>query len=391
MVYGHLLCRKMHEYVTANETLGHALHIAWREKDTALEMWALASAADVDGLQLHARESRQKSLSALELAPEVDDPFAAWLARLWAALSSLALGDSEGARLHAGGCLSLAEGLRTRVHLLYALWVNALVAQVEGNWREARGLSNRSLPLMSQGGHHLGFRALLEFETGEFTQGHAYLELLVEVMRLTEPAQTAEWAYPASVIPLVATITGIAKQFDIAESAANAILSAPHQRPVFAIQARVGLALIAVQSGDVEGAAKQYVVLESQRSSFLFSAGLPVDRILGLLAGTMGKLDEAMTHFEDAFSFCRKAGYRPALAWTCCDYADLLLRRASTEPVPSDLPTTDVSDSAGHPELVEGWRQKGMSLLDESLSISRELGMRPLMERVLARRELLNM
>ncbi len=30
-----------------------------------------------------------------------------------------------------------------------------------------------------------------------------------------------------------------------------------------------------------------------------------------------------------------------------------------------------------------------MSLLDESLSISRELGMRPLMERVLSRREIL--
>jgi|TARA_Y100000031_G_C7964696_1_gene267563 hypothetical protein len=32
---------------------------------------------------------------------------------------------------------------------------------------------------------------------------------------------------------------------------------------------------------------------------------------------------------------------------------------------------------------------KAMSLLDESLSISRELGMRPLMERVLSRREIL--
>ncbi len=93
---------------------------------------------------------------------------------------------------------------------------------------------------------------------------------------------------------------------------------------------------------------------------------ISADRILGLLAHTMGNLDQAATHFEDALAFCRKAGYRPELAWTCCDYADTLLQR--NEP---------------------GDREKAMSLLDESLSISSELGMRPLMERVLSRREIL--
>ena len=54
------------------------------------------------------------------------------------------------------------------------------------------------------------------------------------------------------------------------------------------------------------------------------------------------------------------------LAWTCCDYADALLQR--NEP---------------------GDREQAMSLLDESLAISSELGMRPLMERVLSRWEIL--
>ncbi len=80
----------------------------------------------------------------------------------------------------------------------------------------------------------------------------------------------------------------------------------------------------------------------------------------------MGNLDQAEIHFEDALVFCRNAGYRPELAWTCCDYADTLLQRNG----PGD-------------------REKAMSLLDESLAISTELGMRPLMERVLSRREIL--
>jgi hypothetical protein len=37
----------------------------------------------------------------------------------------------------------------------------------------------------------------------------------------------------------------------------------------------------------------------------------------------------------------------------------------------------------------EGEKSKATSLLDESLAISSELGMRPLMERVLSRREIL--
>ncbi len=82
---------------------------------------------------------------------------------------------------------------------------------------------------------------------------------------------------------------------------------------------------------------------------------------MGLLSQTMGNSGQAQTHFEDALVFCRNAGYRPELAWTCCDYADMLLERNNS-----------------------GDREKAMSLLDESLAISSGLGMRPLMERVLS-------
>ncbi len=84
------------------------------------------------------------------------------------------------------------------------------------------------------------------------------------------------------------------------------------------------------------------------------------------MSQTMGSLDQATSHFEDALAFCRKAGYRPELAWTCCDYADTLRERNG-----------------------DGDRAKAIALLDESLAISSELGMRPLMERVLSRREIL--
>ena len=89
------------------------------------------------------------------------------------------------------------------------------------------------------------------------------------------------------------------------------------------------------------------------------------DRLLGLLAQTMGEPDKAAQHLEDAIAFCRKAGYRPELAWSLCDYADLLQERDK----PGDRQAT--------------------GLMTESLAISSELGMKPLMERVLARRKIL--
>ena len=102
----------------------------------------------------------------------------------------------------------------------------------------------------------------------------------------------------------------------------------------------------------------------------MFETVSSVDRLLGLLSQTTGDLNQAMAHFEDALAFCGKAGYRPELAWSCCDYADAML-----DPTVSSRQTTWES------------RQNAISLLDESLAISSELGMRPLMERVTERLE----
>ena len=115
--------------------------------------------------------------------------------------------------------------------------------------------------------------------------------------------------------------------------------------------ARMGLALISVQRGDVTAAEEHYAALETHRGTMMPWVGVSDDRLLGLLALIIGREDEAMDHLECAMTFCRKAKYEPELAWTCCDYADALLQRYA----PGDRIRID-------------------SLLEESLSISSELG-----------------
>ena len=67
-------------------------------------------------------------------------------------------------------------------------------------------------------------------------------------------------------------------------------------------------------------------------------------------------IDVHLGAVEDALVFCRKAGYRPELAWSLYDYAAL--------------------------RQEQGDQERSLILLDEALSISTELGMRPLTERV---------
>ena len=159
---------------------------------------------------------------------------------------------------------------------------------------------------------------------------------------------------------MAARISGDASRSERAAALCEATLSFPIQFPYGNTVARLGLALLAVQRNDAAGAREQYAALQYRPGMILLYVS--ADRVLGLLAQTMGNLDQASSHFEDALTFCRKAGYRPELAWTCCDYADGLLQRSS----PGD-------------------RERAKFLLNESLAISRELGMRPLVQRVAAR------
>ncbi len=91
-----------------------------------------------------------------------------------------------------------------------------------------------------------------------------------------------------------------------------------------------------------------------------------VNRYRGLLFFKKGNYTESEAEFAKALESCKQAGYRPELALTLAEYSDMLLDR--NEP---------------------GDREKAVELQDEAISIATELGMKPLLERVLAKREML--
>ena len=210
----------------------------------------------------------------------------------------------------------------------------------------------------------LSSRAIVEYQTGNFSEGATYLQRLLEITQITPPGPTLDRCLLSLSSGQIARISGATEGLEVARQAAETLISYPSANPLLSLFSRAGLAWMAVVLGDSSAAAELYPYLYRYGISILLGYSAP--RLLGLLAHTMGDPDKATEHFEESLTYCREAGYRPELAWTCCDYADTLRERDA-----------------------EGDRAKAITLLEESLAISSELGMRPLMERVLSRREIL--
>ena len=200
----------------------------------------------------------------------------------------------------------------------------------------------------------------MECESGNYETGIAKTNRLIEIMRAAPKAPNFAHAFAASTAGYVGRVTGRRDLVEAASEAARVVVESSKQTRFVARLAQLGLAETAALDGDAALARQVYRYLKSSQHTIV--QDIQIDRVLGRMA-TLFNVVDAAGHFEDALAFCRKAGYRPELAWSCCDYADMLLERDG-----------------------DGDRRKAATLLDESLAISSELGMRPLTERVLSRK-----
>ena len=353
--YGGILGAVESDYKVAQQALDRAIAIARREDDVPLEVQTLAYAAAVSGQHLRWQESVDNGLQAIRLAAGDVKTSSERDCRFWTAVCLLRMGDLEGARPHALVLRDLAQRRGTsRLIASSSLVPIAYLSCLEGDWITGRESTDLGLDLSPLSATILWPRVLLEYETGESARGEIYLERLLEAMHQAGPLQLLAPVRVASAITAIARITGVPDRLEIAQSASEAVLSHSSVRPFITMFAKAGLALLAVLKGDRFAAEELYDYLLGQGGTMVWTL-LSIDRLLGLLSQTMDESDQAAAHFEDAMAFCRKAGYRPELAWSCCDYSDTLIQLNGCED-----------------------RARALSLLDESHSISSELGMRPL-------------
>ncbi len=373
--YVRVLVTEQGDYQAAQAAFPRALEIARREGDEPLEMRILASATAGDVQYLRLQASLVKSLRAIELAGLADDPRTEVDARYYAALGLWWMGHHQEMRLQAEAALAPAGRLRDHYLLAGALWTNELACSLFGDWESAREFNDRCLQVSPMDTRPLYTRALMECQLGDSGQFEAHLEQFIEVLRLTTPGPSPINGWAAMAIPMIAYITGKLDYLDVGEASSNAISMSPAAVPYVAMMNRAGLGMLAVLRRDAAAAEAHYDALESGQGvplpgtfmSFVRmvpGSFMSRDRLLGLLAQTMGRTDRAVSHFEDALVFSQGGGYRPELAWTCCDYAyTLLVGGDGPPPAPED-------------------RVKALALLEQAKIIAHDLGMAPLEDRV---------
>jgi tetratricopeptide (TPR) repeat protein len=353
--------RGMTDYGAAREAFARSAAIARNLGDTALERRALVSEAHVDFWHLEYERCLEKSLRAAALALDARDERTEMMALSEATRMCATLGKPAEAEMHALRMLELADKFRERYWLVTArvnrLWLTVLT----GDWEAARALSEEGLGLQPRDARNLASRALVERQVGDGALSDAFVERLVDARWLSASEFAFEDACVAAYLPLIGRIAGTETRLGRATEAAEAVHSSEVVVPLLDLYCRVGRGFAAMQRGDAARAAEEHGALLHLRGTALALLGMTADRLLGLLSVTAGDVEAALLHFERGLDFCRRTGYRPEYAWTASDYAEVLI----------GLPRPDA-------------RMRATELRAEALSIARELGMRPLIDRVLS-------
>jgi predicted ATPase/DNA-binding CsgD family transcriptional regulator len=340
------------DYRRAQVAFERALAVAAAHGDVALELRTLAYATSVDHFETRWQKVLSNSRRVIDLARRTDDLHAETYARYRAAYALMLCESSDEARVEADANLACAERLRDHGHLADALWVQAALAQLAGDWAAARDHSERGLALSPDHLTLLHARMMLEYETGKSDAGAEWLRRLVDADRRAGPYPLAGVFAAAGMFQAsrVAPISADPRRL----GRMRAILARTFRVPNVEAIANIGRALLALQDRNASKcvAARRHL---QPLGDVMFLPFLVNDRVRGLLAHAAGLIDRATADFENALLFCRRARYRPELAWTCYDYARMLAGRS------------------GRTE-----RRKANDLLVEAHGIACELGMGPL-------------
>ena len=351
------------DYKPACDAFNRALAIAIRQGYRALELRVHDHAVSVHSWNLEYEDAFKSAEAAIRLADELDDPSSAVSANFFLGQYYLSNGDLASARRHADACTDLAGRSKNLFHWTSAMFVNAVIAAATGDWEAERTFLDRGLSSSPTETRLLNPLISLEFSLGNFDRGLELLER--ETATARGPGGMSGGNVRNVGVAAFGAIQGAAVELtpEIEQSAREAFANEALE-PLLRFSALRGLAMIAVARRDRALAAEVYEnqIFSEQRRRGAAGAGW----LFGTVAWIAGDVVAASTHFEDAIAFDRNAGFKPSLAETCAYYAEMLLDR--------DAP---------------GDREKATQLQDDAIAIAQELGMTPLLERVLAQREML--
>jgi tetratricopeptide (TPR) repeat protein len=254
----------------------------------------------------------------------------------------------------------LGEGGKKRVYLAHDL--------LRGDWEAVKELHSHGLAIWDRTSPIFDLQmCAVDYQTGNYDVVEAQLTQILDSPSTIMPeVEKRLAAQTALAIAVVSRTNADEEHLATAKSLIDMALASSTSTPLTMSLAHDAQANLALQAGDVHQAKHLYDALLPQRGTVTIDGWESYDRLLGCLAAALDRYEQSSSHFEDAIALCRKAGYISMLAWCLHDYTEMLLEQDA-----------------------DGDRATAATLLDESLQFSSDLGMRPLMERVLSRRQIL--
>lgn len=340
-----------------------ALAIARAAGDRSLEARALANWAYVDSWHMRWPACLEHSMAAAQLAVEVHDEYGEMLAHEWAMRALIPMGRLATARERGARALDIAERLGGSLGIVRSASELGYVAVAAGEWDRARELLVRSMAADPHSGYEdLGVN--LESQIGNTDEVDRHIVNMQESERLA-PQMPQHVGALAGFGALAAWLAGSNRYLEAGADRSRRLIVSRPEVPLLVCGAYFCLAIHAVRRGDATAARNLSGWLARVSGEMMPYMPIAGDHLLGLLSQTMGNDDAAVRHFDAALTFTATAGYRPAHGWAAADYASMLLDRDA-----------------------EGDHSRAVALQDVAIAIGRELGMVPLVDRVLAQRNI---
>ncbi len=352
-------------YNEAMAALDSALQIAHEHKDLKLE--ARAATLVTQRLALHAELKRavETSSEAIRAIEADGEPFTGLFLFPHVIPAALALGQTARVTELIAMYRQTAESVRYREAIGSLLLMESVQAGLRGHWQISRDKINEAHERSIWVSEHVVAKvlAMVDLQVGNFEDAR---KRLGPVLSSTEPERTMFGGITSACLALFAhDLTGhptVSQALDRLSLDKQAIANLQSVR----LTATTAQGMATVIQRNAARAQPLYEELRRREAGLDAWAWLATGRVLGRLAKLLGRPDDAESHFQDAIRFCSAAGYQPELAWSLYDLAEL---------------ANDHSQFGG--------RDRALKLQVEALAIARELGMKPLIERILRRREIL--
>jgi hypothetical protein len=355
--------REFSDLPSAEKALARAEEIAGNHNDADLHLFNLSNRIRI---YMHHRK-HEDAMSAgrelIELSKNSGDKHLIYYGHSDNVLGYIYTGAPDRAREHLRISMELAENLGQHSYIVSSLVAGVNLAANLGDWDDVMTLTERATAMSPGDGRALVVCAIAVGQIGDADDVKNYTDRMPEIQEQQQRlglSTASATSRTARVAGNIAYIFNDDSCLDEVSQWADEAFADPVQSVGEYLIAATGMAFAMAASNSYEDAGRYYEIIKPHRGSV--SDYVQLDRVLGLLARGMGRHETAAAHFEDAIAFCRRAGYLPDLAWSLCEYAEMLLE--------SDL-------------------DRATAMLDEALRISTDLGMRPLMERILSKRDIL--